>query len=115
MHYPFSMAAPVGSINSSLRALGASLKVARMARGKSIKQQAGRAGLSPDAVERIERGANTATFAEVIALCISLRVQFQLQPTVASSTRIEAEADLNPLPVPPGKLDECRHAPGLCS
>lgn len=79
MNYPFTLAAPVGSINASMRSLGATLRAARLGRGFNVRRQAGRAGLSPETVERIERGACTVSFGEVIALCMSLGVSLQPQ------------------------------------
>lgn len=84
MNYPFTLAAPVGSINASMKSLGATLRAARMEGGHSIRRQAGRAGLSPEAVERIERGAGAVSFGEVIALCLSLGVRLQPQQPATS-------------------------------
>ena len=70
--HPFQLAAQPVSIASQLRALGERLKMARKARGWSVSRQAGRAGLSREVVERIEKGASSASFGEVLALCSSL-------------------------------------------
>ncbi|MCC2656953.1 MAG: hypothetical protein K0Q76_2061 [Panacagrimonas sp.] len=91
MNYPFTLAAPVGSINAGLRTLGATLKAARVHRGNTVRRQAGRAGLSPDAVERIERGACSVSFGEVMALCMSLGVRLGPQ-TPPTSIEIDADA-----------------------
>lgn len=79
MTHPFSLAAPVGLISSHMRELGASLRSARTQQGLSVRQQASRAGLSPEIVERIERGAYTVSCGEVLALCLSLGVTLTAQ------------------------------------
>lgn len=70
--HPFQLVAQPVSIASQLRALGERLKIARKARGWSVSRQAGRAGLSREVVERIEKGASGTSFGEVLALCSSL-------------------------------------------
>lgn len=88
MTHPFSLAAPVGLISSQMRELGASLRSARTQLGLSVRQQASRAGLSPEVVERIERGAHTVSCGEVLALCLSLGVTLTAQsaPSITQSS-----------------------------
>ncbi|MGH8525452.1 MAG: helix-turn-helix domain-containing protein [Gammaproteobacteria bacterium] len=85
MTHPFSLAAPVGLISSHMRELGASLRSARTQLGLSVRQQASRAGLSPEIVERIERGVYTVSCGEVLALCLSLGVTLTGQSALSSA------------------------------
>lgn len=79
--------APLGSITAHLRCFGQALRAARGDRSYTVLRQAGLAGLTSSAVERIERGDCTASFGEVMALCASLDLKLTTLPAGAASSR----------------------------
>ncbi|MGH8146697.1 MAG: helix-turn-helix domain-containing protein [Rhodanobacteraceae bacterium] len=71
--------------------LGPLLRDARLQQGMTLADVAGQLGVSVQAVSKLEKSADRASFARIHRLCLLLGLQIDLQPRVTGVAEASGE------------------------